>query len=155
MPIKKLEIKKLHKSAVIPEAATTGSVGYDLTATSMEVDPVQRCWIYGTGLAMAAPKGYFIDVRPRSSIYKQGPFVLANSCGVVDPDYQGEIKFVFRCTDSDWDLLSDPPYEIGDRCGQMLLLPVNQIEFEEVKDFVQKTARGTGGYGSTGGRKKK
>lgn len=153
MPIKKLQIKKISKNST-PIVAIKGSVGHDCKATSMEFDPVQRSWVYGLGFALAVPKGYFVDVRARSSIYKRGPWVLANGCGVVDPDYQGEIKAVFKCVDSEWDCLSEPPYEIGDRVAQILLLPCNYIEFEEVKEFNEKTIRGENGFGSTKGTKK-
>lgn len=152
MTIKKVRIITEDKKYV-PEAKTELSAGNDLVATSMDFDPINRCWVYGTGLKLEIPKGYFGDIRARSSIYKQGPYVLANGAGVLDADYQEELKVVFRCTDPEWGCVEDPPYLLGDRIAQLVLVPYATVEFEKVKTFERKATR-KGGFGSTGGRKK-
>lgn len=141
----KVRFKKLVPEAVAPYQATDGSAGWDLTATTKELDQGKKA-IYGTGLSVEIPKGYVGLLFPRSSIHKKG-LRLSNSVGVIDSDYRGEIKAVF-------DRLSIWPYEwelyqIGDRICQLIILPVPTIEWEESEELTN-TTRGEGGYGSTG-----
>jgi len=80
---------------------------------------------------------------PRSSSYKTG-LLLSNCVGVLDSDYRGSILFVF------WDIhYASPPYEVGDRIGQLIIMKIPDIEFVEA-DELTDTDRGAGGYGSTG-----
>ena len=74
---------------------------------------------------------------------------MANSIGLIDEDYTGEIKAVFRCTSDDWDINS-PPYELGDRICQLMIVPYTKVDWEPVEQFSKKTARNNGGFGSTG-----
>ncbi len=148
MTIKKVSII-LDKNTKEPRRMTPEAAGYDVVATSMEYLPLERCWKYGTGIKLKIPKGYYVDLRPRSSVYKVGPYILSNGCGVGDSDYLGEYFFVFKCVSDEWDCVGDPPYTIGDRIGQIILSPYADIEFDEVKKFEKKTVRGTGGFGST------
>ena len=148
MTIKKVRIIAEDKK-LIPAQGSQGAAGYDLVATGLDYDPVSRCWIYNTGVKIEIPRGYFGDLRARSSIYKKGPWMLANGSGVIDSDYQGEIKAIFKCVSDDWDW-SDPPYEKGDRIAQIILVPYTNIEWEKVNDFQRATERGNGGFGSTG-----
>ena len=90
------KIKKLHKDAVIPKYETVGSVGMDLTAVSKGYDEHGNV-VYGTGLAIQIPEGYYADLRPRSSISKYD-LVLANSVGTIDADYRGELILKFKPT---------------------------------------------------------
>ena len=105
-----------------------------------------KSFVYGTGLAIQIPEGHVGLVFPRSSISKKD-LILSNSVGVIDCGYTGEIMFKFKRT-----LVGDSLaniYEIGDRIGQIIIIPIPRIEFEEVSELEQ-TERGQGGYGSTG-----
>ena len=82
-----VKIKKLHKDAVIPKYETVGSVGMDLTATSKKYDEYGNV-VFGTGISIQLPDGYYADLRPRSSISKYD-LVLANSVGTIDSAYRG------------------------------------------------------------------
>ena len=145
----KVKIKKLNESAVIPKYSKAGDAGMDLVATSIEIDKYGNI-VYGTGLAFEIPKGYVGLLFPRSSISKYD-MNLTNSTGVLDSGYRGEVFFKFkhpnRFTD-DFDGKYST-YNIGDRIGQIIILPYPQIEFEEVEEL-SETDRGIGGFGSTG-----
>lgn len=144
-----VKIKKLHKDAVIPKYETVGSVGMDLTAVSKEYDEHGNV-VFGTGLAIQIPEGYYADLRPRSSISKYD-LVLANSVGTIDSDYRGEIILKFKPSvyfglnrgDDDGVM-----YDVGDRIAQLVILPYPKVSFVEV-DELSNTERGTGGFGST------
>lgn len=171
-----VKIKKLCENAVIPSYAKPGDAGMDMTATSKMFDKYGNVE-YGTGLAMEIPEGYVGLLFPRSSICKKD-LSLANSTGVIDSGYRGEIKFKFKPTlaymdfgagedphginrDSDsFDFVGiigdnakdavDPAiYNVGDKIGQIIILPYPHIELTEVSEL-STTDRGEGGYGSTG-----
>ena len=137
-----IRFKKTTAAAVTPAVATDGSAGYDLTAVSYKIDDY-GCYCYGTGIAVEIPKGYVGLVFPRSSISKQG-LALANAVGVIDSDYRGEISAKFRKADE-----HVKPYEVGQRVCQLVIVPIETPTFVEV-DSLTDTARGEGGYGSTG-----
>ena len=88
-------------------------------------------------------------ILPRSSIYKVGAFTLSNSVGLIDTDYQGEIKVIFKCVSDEWDI-NDIPYELGNRIAQLLVTPIVDVDWEPVEKFTKRTKRGTKGHGSTG-----
>ena len=144
-----VKIKKLHKDAVIPKYETVGSVGMDLTAVSKEYDEHGNV-VFGTGLAIQIPEGYYADLRPRSSISKYD-LVLANSVGTIDSDYRGELILKFKPSvyfgvnrgDDDGVM-----YDVGDRVAQIVILPYPKVSFVEV-DELSETERGHGGFGST------
>lgn len=138
----KVKIKKMHVNAVIPRYAKPGDAGLDLTATSEEWNEDKSMVTYGTGLAVEIPEGYVGLVFPRSSVSKT-TLNLTNSVGVIDSGYRGEIMFKFRY------LEEGMVYDIGDRVGQLIIMPYPQVEFEEVEDL-SSTERGEGGFGSTG-----
>ena len=155
----KVKIKKIHPDAVIPAYAKPGDAGMDLTAVSVKVDEYGNI-CYGTGLAFEIPEGYVGLVFPRSSNCKKD-VILTNCVGVIDSGYRGEVSFKFKPLNeraivySDADgiffegMLNKLLYGIGDRIGQIIIMPYPQIEFEEV-DELSETERGTKGYGSTG-----
>lgn len=145
----KVKIKKLNESAVIPKYSKTGDAGMDLVATSKETDKYGNI-VYGTGLAFEIPKGYVGLLFPRSSISKYD-MNLTNSTGVLDSGYRGEVFFKFKRPSRFINIFEDicSTYNVGDRIGQIIILPYPQIEFEEVKEL-SETDRGTGGFGSTG-----
>lgn len=145
----KVKIKKLHKDAVIPFYAKEGDCGMDLTATSKEFDNDGNV-VYGTGLAFEIPEGYVGLLFPRSSNAKKN-LTLCNSVGVLDSGYRGEVFFKFKPT-MNFPIKKDSDsiiYEIGDRVGQIIILPYPYISFEEVNEL-SETERGSGGFGSSG-----
>lgn len=139
-----VKIKKLNPEAKLPKKGSDGCQGYDVYATSKEFDEKTGCVIFGTGLSIEPPKGYGVFLMARSSIYKT-PLLLANGVGLGDNDYRGEYKFVFRTVDR-----PKVNYEIGDRIGQLVFLPIPEVAFVESEDLTE-TDRGEGGFGSTGG----
>lgn len=140
----KVKIKKLVPEAVIPAYSNPGDAGLDLVATYVKVEDHNQYgyFEYGTGIALEIPEGYVGLVFPRSSISKTG-MILSNSVGVIDSSYRGEIKFRFKYVSG------TASYEVGDRVGQLIIIPYPNIEFEEVSDL-EDTQRGADGFGSTG-----
>jgi dUTP pyrophosphatase len=145
----KVRIQTLNDKAVIPTYAKDGDAGMDLTATSMKSDEYGNI-VYGTGLAMEIPYGYVGLIFPRSSNSKKDVY-LTNHVGVVDSGYRGEIMFKFRPTliPKKDGVINDQIYGVGERVGQMIIMPYPQIEFEPVLTLTE-TERGTGGFGSSG-----
>ena len=153
-----VKIKKLHKDAVIPKYETIGSVGMDLTAVSKEYDEHGNV-VFGTGLSIQIPTGYYADLRSCSSISKYD-LVLANSVGTIDADYRGELILKFKPTlklkPHDYVVNTmeavlpefHEEYNVGDRIAQIVILPYPKVYFVEV-DELSETERGTGGFGST------
>ena len=140
----KIFIKKLSPLATIPNYQTEEASGFDLhSIEDIILKPNERKLI-GTGLAFEIPKGYEIQIRPRSGLaYKHGISVL-NSPGTIDSDYRGEIKvLLINHSDTDFEI------KIGERIAQGVIQKVIQAKFEEVEEL-NKTARGAGGFGSTG-----
>lgn len=146
-----VKVKKLTDEAVLPAYATDGSAGMDVTAVGREYHVENDCWVYHTGLSFQLPEGYVMLIFPRSSNRKTD-FYLANHVGVLDSDYTGELMLVYKCRDEYRDSLYLPmnaPYEVGDRVGQIIIMPYPKVEFLEVEELT-KTERGDGGFGSTG-----
>jgi dUTP pyrophosphatase len=130
----------------LPAYATAGSAGLDLMAAisePMTLLPLGRAAV-PTGLAIALPHGYEAQVRPRSGLaYNEGVTVL-NAPGTVDADYRGEVKVILVN-------LSDKPVTLtpGQRIAQMVVAPVTTLAWAET-ELLPETARGAGGFGSTG-----
>jgi dUTP pyrophosphatase len=139
-----VKIKKLHVDAVIPAYSKPGDAGMDLTAVTATQDQYGNV-VYGTGLAVEIPAGYVGLIFPRSSNSKTDLY-LTNHVGVVDSGYRGEIMFKFRPVNG---LLNAKVFQVGDRVGQLIILPYPSIEFDEV-DELTNSDRGDGGFGSTG-----
>lgn len=136
----KVKIKKLHQDAIIPSYAKDGDAGMDLTA--VDVSASSGHITYHTGLAIEIPRWHVGLLFPRSSVYKTGQS-LSNCVGVIDSGYRGEIMMKFTLSPTGQD------YKIGDRIGQIVILPYPKVEFEEAKELTQ-TVRGDSGFGSTG-----
>lgn len=130
----------------LPAYQTADSAGLDLVAAveaEMMLQPGERALV-PTGLAIALPSGYEAQIRPRSGLaFKHGLTVL-NSPGTVDADYRGEVKVLMIN-------LGQEPFAVkrGERIAQMVVAPVTQIVWQPVADL-DETARGAGGFGSTG-----
>lgn len=154
----KVNVKKLDSNAVLPTYAKHGDAGMDLTATSKSYDEHGNV-VYGTSLAFEIPHGYVGLLFPRSSNTKKD-LILGNSVGVIDSGYRGEVVLKFKCSLKlkthefavKTKIGSIPhiqeEYEIGDRIGQIIILPYPKIEFNLV-DELSTTDRGVGGFGST------
>lgn len=167
-----IKIKKLHKDAVVPKYSLNGDAGLDLTATERYYDKFGNVH-YNTGLAFEIPEGYVGLLFPRSSNAKKD-LILSNSVGVLDSNYRGEVSFKFKpsvvCWSDEYSLsigedseyfdetvspldsskgISFQEYEVGDRIGQIIILPYPKIEFLEVNELPD-SVRGNGNYGSTG-----
>ena len=151
----KVNVKKLNSNAVLPTYAKHGDAGMDLTATSKSYDEHGNV-VYGTGLAFEIPTGYVGLLFPRSSNTKKD-LILGNSVGVIDSGYRGEVVFKFKAIDTQYlqdgkltflkrDFMKE--YNVGDRIGQIIIMPYPQIEFNLV-DELSTTDRGVGGFGST------
>lgn len=142
----KIEFKKLHPEAQIPRYMTELAAGLDIQAlpeNSIELLPGERCLI-PTGLAVAIPPGYEIQVRPRSGLAIKHGIALVNSPGTIDADYRGEIGIIMINHGQE-------PFMInpGDRIAQLVVAPVCQAHLVEVEQL-PGTERGEGGFGHTG-----
>lgn len=141
----KVKVKKLHEKAVIPSYSKFGDAGMDLT--TVDIVETEDYISYKTGLAFEIPKGYVGLLFPRSSNSKKD-LLLTNSVGVIDSGYRGEIELRYKRIKSDFaDTVKK--YEIGDRVGQIIILPYPQINIVE-SDELSDSERGEGGFGSTG-----
>ena len=142
----KILIKRHTKQVSIPKYETIGSSGMDVAAfleTPIKLKPNERALVR-TGLSFAIPKGFEIQIRPRSGLAAKNCITVLNTPGTIDSDYRGEIKVILYN-------LGKETFEIvnGLRIAQMVLCPIIQADFEEVEDL-SKTVRGEGGFGSTG-----
>ncbi len=130
----------------LPAYATAGAAGMDVVAAEeLTLAPGARHAV-ATGFAMAIPDGYEVQVRPRSGLALKHGVTCLNTPGTIDSDYRGEVKVILAN-------LGDRPFPItrGDRIAQLVPAPVLRAELSEVADL-DETARGTGGFGSTGTR---
>ena len=134
-------IKLSHPDAKLPKYAKPGDAGMDMYCTDFSMDEYGN-YVYYTGVHMAIPRGHVGLIFPRSSISKTG-LSLRNSVGVIDSGYRGEVMFKFAGASN------KPSYEIGDRIGQIIIMPHPEIDFTQVEEL-DETERGAGGYGSTG-----
>ncbi len=131
----------------LPVYATAGAAGMDVvSAEDVTIAPGMRHAV-ATGLAMAIPEGYEIQVRPRSGLALKHGITVPNTPGTIDSDYRGELKVILINHGG-----SDFAIRRGDRVAQLVLAPVTRVSWQEV-ETLDETARGTGGFGSTGGVK--
>jgi len=139
----KIKIKKLHELAKVPTYSHLADAGADLYCTSKEFDKTTNTLVFGTGLAFEIPESHVGLIFPRSSIYKT-PLSLANNIAVIDSGFLGEVTLRFRIMDR-----PRQNYEIGDRIGQLIVLPIDRLEFEVVEEL-SNSDRGLDGFGSSG-----
>ena len=141
-----IQLKKLKENALLPTRGSEYAAGYDLYACLEEdvlIAPGQTVKI-GTGLAVAVPEGFFGAVFARSGLAPKEGLRPANCVGVCDSDYRGEYIIALH---NDSDMTRTVRH--GDRIAQLVILPFLPAEFEEC-DSLPETARGAGGFGSTG-----
>ena len=142
----KILIKRLSKEVSLPKYETNGSSGMDLAANidaNINIDPGKTA-IIPTGLALSIPKGFEVQIRPRSGLAAKQKISVLNTPGTIDADYRGEIKIILIN-------LGQETFKVekGLRIAQMVVCPVVQAQLEEVDDL-NETERGKGGFGSTG-----
>ena len=142
-----VRIKRLagNEDLPLPAYATEGAAGMDVVAAEdMDLAPGMRHAV-ATGLAMAIPHGFEVQVRPRSGLALKHGVTVANAPGTIDSDYRGELKVILIN-------LGAETFSIrrGDRVAQLVLAPVTRAGWLEV-DELDATTRGEGGFGSTGG----
>ena len=139
-------IKRLSNNIPLPKYETDGSSGMDLSANienEIEIAPGKSS-IIPTGLAIAVPKNFEIQIRPRSGLAAKNQISVLNTPGTIDADYRGELKVILINHGQ-----KNFKIEKGLRIAQMVLSPVVKATLKEV-DTLETTERGTGGFGSTG-----
>ena len=142
----KILVKKFNKNIKLPTYKTSGSSGMDLVAHikgKINIKP-GKIAIISTGIAIAIPINYEIQIRPRSGLAAKKGISVLNTPGTIDSDYRGEIKIILIN-------LSKKSFVVksGDRVAQMILSPVAKGKLKKVK-ILPRTIRGKGGFGSTG-----
>lgn len=147
MKKQKIAIKKLDSTAILPVYSSTLAAGADLyslpSAGDVTIEAGQTAFVH-TGVAMAIPDGYVGLICARSGLACKSGLAPANKVGVIDSDYRGEIMVALHNHGD-----TDRTVSGGDRIAQILFVPVEQADFNEVDDL-DDTARGDGGFGSTG-----
>ena len=142
----KVLIKRLSPSVQLPSYKTNGASGMDLMAfieQPIELEPGKSCLV-PTGLSVAFPEEYEIQIRPRSGLAAKNNITVLNTPGTIDSDYRGELKIILFNHGNENFLINN-----SDRIAQMILTPVIKMELHET-DELPKTVRGEGGFGSTG-----
>ena len=142
----KILVKKFDKKIKLPVYKTSGSSGMDLMAyvkIKINIKPGKTATI-PTGIAVAIPKNYEIQIRPRSGLAAKKSISVLNTPGTIDSDYRGEIKIILIN-------LGKKSFVVrsGDRIAQMILCPVAKIKLKEI-EILPRTVRNKGGFGSTG-----
>jgi len=142
----KILVKKLSKKIKLPSYKTSGSSGMDLAAYIKKKITIRsgKTAIIPTGISVAIPQNYEIQIRPRSGLAAKNGISVLNTPGTIDADYRGEIKIILINLGKKSFLIKS-----GDRVAQMILSPIAKGKINEVKNL-PKTLRGKGGFGSTG-----
>lgn len=138
-----MKVMKIVQSAILPQKAHAGDLGYDLFAVQEELVYPDETRLISTGIAIQFPEGYGAFIKDRSSVAtKMKLFTVA---GVIDNGYVGEIKVAIHNAGPDVQKI-----KAGDKIAQLVLIPTVNFAVEEVDTVVSADARGTGGFGSTG-----
>jgi dUTP pyrophosphatase len=148
MHSQKVEIRVLrlnHSAGLpLPAYATTGAAGMDICAAESMTLRVGKRHAVATGFAFAIPDGYEVQVRPRSGLALKHGITCLNTPGTIDSDYRGEVRVILANLGEDDFIITT-----GDRIAQIVVAPVTQGTMTEAESL-DETARGTGGFGSTG-----
>ena len=142
----KVLIKKLSPEVKSPSYKTDGASGMDLIAfvkKPIKILPGETNLV-PTGISIAIPEGYEIQIRPRSGLAAKNQITVLNTPGTIDSDYRGELKIILINHGKKEFIINN-----NDRVAQMVLTPVSKIELKEV-EMLTNTNRGKGGFGSTG-----
>ena len=139
-------VKKLNPSVQLPSYKTNGASGMDLMAfieKPINLEPGKSCLV-PTGLSLAFPEEYEIQIRPRSGLAAKNNITVLNTPGTIDSDYRGELKIILFNHGNKNFLINN-----NDRVAQMILTPIIKMELHETEELPE-TVRGEGGFGSTG-----
>ena len=142
----KILIKKNSNKITLPKYETEGSSGMDLSACiekEIVIEPGDKA-IIPTGFSLSIPKGFEVQIRPRSGLAAKEGISVLNAPGTIDSDYRGEIKIILINLNKKKFFV-----ENGMRIAQMVVCPIIQAQFQEV-EFLPESKRGDGGFGSTG-----
>ena len=142
----KVLIKKLNPSVKLPSYKTNGASGMDLMAfikKPINLQPGKSCLV-STGLSVAFPEDYEIQIRPRSGLAAKNNVSVLNTPGTIDSDYRGELKIILFNHGGKNFIINN-----NDRVAQIVLTPIIKMELEEVNELPE-SIRGKGGFGSTG-----
>ena len=142
----KIQIKKLFSDVLIPKYETPGSSGMDLAAYIKEdivINPGDKALV-PTCFSLSVPRGFEVQIRPRSGLAAKKSLTVLNTPGTIDSDYRGEVKVI---------LINHSKVQFvvknTERIAQMVICPVERVKLEEVQEL-SDTDRGIGGFGSTG-----
>ena len=143
----KIKVKVLDNSITLPKYETDSSAGMDIRAFipegKIEIEPQERKLIR-TGLCLEIPKGYEVQIRPRSGLALKNGITVLNSPGTIDADYRGELRVILINHSADRFLITNEM-----RIAQMVVAQFSRVDLFEVEDL-SETDRGEGGFGSTG-----
>lgn len=139
-----VKVKILNPDAIIPKYQTEEAAGFDLHSVEEKIIKAGERDVVKTGLAVALPKGYELQVRPRSGLALKNGITVLNTPGTVDSDYRGELMVILLNTSKD-----DFVIKKGERIAQAVIKEILQADFAVV-DELDSTERGMGGFGSTG-----
>lgn len=144
-PVVDVKVRKVNPEAIIPVYQKEGDSGFDLRAIKDVVIYGGQTVVVKTGLAFEIPKGYEMQIRPRSGLARDTPLIIPNSPGTIDSGYRGEVGIILHNTADGMAYT----VHVGDRIAQGVIAPVVRARFVEV-DELAESDRGKGGYGSTG-----
>lgn len=140
----KVKIKKIKDNAILPKYAHKGDAGVDLYSTGdYTLKPGERVLV-STGIKIAVPKGYEAQIRPKSGLALNHGISIVNTPGTIDSSYRGEVRIIIINHGKE-----NFKIEKGKKIAQMIFNKVEEAEFEEIEEL-DNTARGEGGFGSTG-----
>lgn len=139
-----VKIERIHPDAIIPKYAHKTDCGADVFAVEEVTLKPHTTEIIKTGIKIAIPGGYEVQVRPRSGLSLKSPLRIANAPGTIDSDYRGEVGIIMENTGN-----LSYTIEKGDKIAQLVIAPTPMMEFTEVSEL-DNTERGEGGFGSTG-----
>ncbi len=141
----KVKVKRIDPELPLPRTENPGDAGVDLySSIDIVLKPGERA-VVPTGLAISLPSGFAAFIQPRSGLAVNHGITIVNTPGLIDSGYRGEIKVILLNTDS------NQSFQIkkGDKIAQMVVQQIAEVDWEEVEEL-DKTQRGTGGFGSTG-----
>ena len=139
-----VKVKILNPDAIIPKYQTEEAAGFDLHSVEEKTVKAGEREVIKTGLAVALPKGYELQVRPRSGLALKNGITVLNTPGTVDSDYRGELMVILFNTSKE-----DFAVKKGERIAQAIIKEILQADFAVVEEL-DSTERGIGGFGSTG-----
>ena len=144
-----IKVKVLDNSITLPKYETVSSAGMDIRAFipegKIEIEPQERKLVR-TGLCLEIPKGYEVQIRPRSGLALKNGITVLNSPGTIDADYRGELRVILINHSADRFLITNEM-----RIAQMVVAQFSRVDLLEVEDL-SETDRGEGGFGSTGNK---